>query len=165
MRPVEWVQAHPLFASALLGLLTGVALGLAWRIDVPAPDPQRDQSWAPPLGLDGMALNEAEFTMVSDAQIWGDTAAGPEGVKTAVWHLAGIIADPFPAALVMSAGVAEAKRIRVGAALPDGGVVKQILDSSLLYVRDGCEYELLLYAAAEIRENETCDPSVPGELN
>ena len=157
MRPVEWVQAQPLVAAGVLGLLVGLVLGLVWPVSVPKPEKGRAEAWLAPQGLEGARPRDSEFTAVRDAPIWGDAASGALGVKRAVWSLTGIIFDPLPAVLVLAQGTTDVKRIRAGETLPDGGVVKQIMSSSLSFVREGCTYERLLYGPVEPAENEPCD--------
>lgn len=166
MRIAELIQVHPLLVSALAGLLAGTALGLAWPVAVPPLDSQQTQEWSPPRGLDDLRPSEQEFATARDAPIWGGPAgtAGAAGdVKRTVWRLAGIIADPFPAALVLSGTATDAQRIRVGESLPDGGVIKQIADSGVRYAREGCTYERNLYAPAESADEGSCSPAVPVE--
>ena len=163
MRPVEMIHAHPLLVSALAGLLVGAMLGLLWPVIVPPPDTQRVQGWVPPRGLDDLRPSEKEFATARDAPVWGGAAATAPGIKRTVWRLAGIIADPFPAALVLSGTPTDAQRIRVGGALPDGGVIKQIAASGVTYAREGCIYERNLYAPAESAAAGSCDPAAPAE--
>ena len=155
MRPVEWLQAEPLAAAGMLGLLLGVVLGLLWPIEVPPAHRQRAEAWTAPAGLNTARPLEREFTTVRGAQIWGDDAA-VAGTKRSMWRLTGIIADPLPAALVLSDGSTDVKRVRAGGALPDGGVVKQITASGVSYVREGCTYERLLYGLGESAETKAC---------
>lgn len=157
MRPVEWVQAQPLMAAGVVGLLVGVVLGLAWPVTVPMLEKGRTDAWVAPPGLEAARPRESEFIAVRDAPIWGDAAGEAPGIKRAPWRLTGIIADPLPAVVVLSEGSMQAKRIRVGETLPDGGVVKQIMTSSLSFVREGCTYERLLYGPVEPAENQPCN--------
>ena len=152
----DWIQSRPLRTAGLLGLLVGTALGLAWPVSVPAPGKQRGETWAAPSGLDQVRPREIEFSTVRDAPIWGGAMVGTEAVKRAVWLLAGIIDDPLPAAIIISAGSKESKRVRVGGTLPDGGVVKKISTSGLTYTVDGCTFERLLYGPAEPVGNGSC---------
>lgn len=159
MRALDWLQAQPLQAAAVLGLLAGIGLGLAWPVTVPDPEKQRTGVWLAPARLAHARPLESEFSAVRNAPIWGDSAMGASGVKRAAWRLAGIIADPLPAALVLSDGSTDSHRVRVGGSLPDGGVIKQIMASSVSYVREGCTYERLLYGPVDPAENQACDPN------
>jgi len=38
-------------------------------------------------------------------------------------------------------------------------VIKQIMASSVSYVREGCTYERLLYGPVDPAENQACDPN------
>lgn len=157
MWPAEWLRAKPLRAAAVLGLLAGVALGLSWPVTVPTSKQARAETWLSPPGLEDARPLESEFSAVRDAPIWGELADSG-GVKHAAWQLAGIIADPEPAALVLAEGSTEAKRVRVGESLPDGAVVRQIMNSSVGYDREGCAYQRLLYGPGEAADNSSCDP-------
>lgn len=157
MRPVEWLQGEPLAAAGLAGLLLGVVIGLLWPVQVPAAHRQRVEAWTAPVGLSTARPMEREFTAVRDAPIWGESAA-VAGTKRSMWRLTGIIADPLPAALVLSDGSTEVRRVLAGGALPDGGVVKQITASGVSYVREGCTYERLLYGLGESADTKACAP-------
>ena len=157
MRPAEWLRARPLQGAAALGVAVGVVVGLAWPITVPATRQTHAEAWLSPAGLDATRPGESEFSTVRDAPIWGElTEVG--GVQRAAWQLAGIIADPVPAALVLAQGATQAKRVRVGESLPDGGVVRQIMNSGVAYEREGCVYQRLLYGPGEAAENPSCAP-------
>ncbi len=155
----ELIQRRPLVVWSLAGLVVGAIVGLAWPVNVPPPDAQRMQQWAPPGALDKLRPSEKEFSTVRDAPAWGGGSAGVPGVKLTVWRLAGIISDPFPAALVFSGNATDAQRIRVGGSLPDGGVIKQIASSGVVYALEGCNYGRDLYAPAESAVQGSCDPS------
>ena len=157
MRLADWIHAQPVGASALLGLVAGIGLGLLWPVNIPPAHRQHAEAWTDPPGLATARPIESEFSSVRDAPIWGDAAATP-GTKRSTWRLTGIIADPLPAALVLSDGSTEVKRVRAGGALPDGGVVKQITASGVSYVREGCTYERLLYGLGESAETQACAP-------
>lgn len=160
MRLADLVLARPLGAAALLGLLTGIAFGIAWPIRVPAPERVHADTWAAPVGLRDARLRESEFSAVRDSAMWAGAAGGSGAVKRATWLLAGIIADPVPEALVIPDGSKDAKRVRVGESLPGGGVVKEILSSGVTYSLEGCTYERLLYGPAESVDNKVCNPGV-----
>ncbi|MDI1254201.1 hypothetical protein [Thermomonas sp.] len=161
MRAAEIIQRHPLLTWALSGLVAGATLGLVWPVIVPAPGSQRLQQWKPPQGLDDLRPSEKEFATARDAPVWGGAAGSEPGVKRTVWRLAGIISDPFLAALVFSGTSTDAQRIRIGGSLPDGGVIKQIAASGVVYALDGCSYGRDLYAPAESAVQGSCDPGAP----
>lgn len=161
MRPLDWIQSQPIAAAAVGGLLLGAIAGFAWPIEVPAAERQHVDAWQLPAGLASARGGEKEFGLVRDAPIWGGAGVGLNGQlvdKKTVWRLTGIIADPLPAALVITEGSTDAKRLRVGAALPDSGVIKEISSSSVVFERGGCVYERLLYGPVLPGENAPCDP-------
>ncbi len=161
MRLVEWAQARPLAAAAGLGLLLGAIAGFAWPVTVPPVDRKSVEVWQLPAGLAAARGFEKEFSTIRDAPIWGNTTNGlngPGADKQTVWRLTGIIADPSPAALVISEGSTDAKRLRIGGALPDSGVIREITSSSVVFERGGCVYERLLYGPVLPEENAPCDP-------
>lgn len=158
MRPAEVFQRHPLAASAMAGLLAGAVLGLLWPVNVPPPDVKRVQQWAPLPSLKDLRPSEKEFASARDASVWGGGAGAAPGVKRTVWRLAGIISDPFPAALVFSATPKDAQRVRIGGSLPDGGVITRIAKSGVVYSLDGCSYGRDLYDPAESEVEGSCEP-------
>ncbi len=157
MRPVDWVQARPAQAAGLLGAVLGTVLGLAWPVVVPPAQTGRGDAWTVPPGLDVARPRESEFAAVRNAPAWGGGSAASGVAKSAVWQLTGIIADPSPAAIVLPEGSSDAKRLRVGDSLPDGGKIEQVLASGVIFARDGCTYERLLYGPAVPAENEPCE--------
>ncbi len=161
MRVAEIIQTHPLLTWALAGLVAGAMLGLVWPVNVPPPDSRRVQVWSPPPGLTDLRPSEKEFASARDAPVWGGAAGSAAGVKLTVWRLAGIITDPFPAALVFSDTSKDAQRIRIGGSLPDGGVIKQIATSGVVYALEGCTYGRDLYAPAESAVQGSCEPGAP----
>ncbi|MEO5962324.1 MAG: hypothetical protein ABIO75_08750 [Thermomonas sp.] len=130
-------------------------------MNVPPPGSQHVQDWTSPPGLDDLRPTEKEFSTVRDAPVWGGLAGSAPGVKRTVWRLAGIISDPFPAALVFSDKPTDVKRVLIGETLPDGGVIKQIATSGLVYSLEGCNYGRDLYAPAESAAKGSCDPGGP----
>ncbi len=161
MRAVEWTQQQPTQAAAVFGLVVGAIVGFTWPIGVPATEQSRGDAWQRPAELANARGDEKEFGQLRDAPIWGDSALGVNGAaidKKTMWRLTGIIADPSLAALVILEGAAEAKRVYAGGALPDGGVIKEISASSVVFERGGCVYERLLYGAVLPEENAPCNP-------
>lgn len=161
MRAAEIIQRHLLLTWVLSGLVAGATLGLVWPVKVPPPGSQRVPEWAPPRGLDDLRPSEKEFASARDAPAWGGAAGSAPGVKLTVWRLAGIISDPFLAALVISGTSTDAQRIRIGGSLPDGGVIKQIAASGVVYALEGCRYGRDLYAPAVSVVQGSCDPGAP----
>lgn len=161
MRLLDWAQARPYAAAALAGLAFGCLVGFAWPIDIPPAGSTPADQWQRPAELAHARGKESEFSAVRDAPIWGLNAPGLNGApvdKKTVWRLTGIIADPAPGALVIQDGSAEMSRLRVGAALPDGGIIKEITSSSVVFERTGCVYERLLYGPVLAEENAPCNP-------
>lgn len=163
MQLAEVIQRRPLLVWALAGLVVGATLGLLWPVNVPSLGAQRVQEWAPPSGLNDLRPSEKEFAVARDAAVWGGAGGGALGVKPTVWRLAGIISDPFPAALVFAGTATDAQRIGIGGSLPDGGVIKQIAASGVVYALEGCTYGRDLYAPAEAAVQGSCDPVAPVE--
>ena len=163
MQFAELLQRRPLLVWGLAGLVVGTALGLAWPVNVPSLGEQHAQEWAPPAGLNDLRSSEKDFSAARDSAVWGTAAGNAAGVKRTVWRLAGIISDPFPAALVFAGTATDAQRIRIGGSLPDGGVIKQIAASGVVYALDGCTYGRDLYAPVESAVQGSCDPGAPVE--
>lgn len=165
MQFAEIIQRRPLLVWALAGLVVGATLGLVWPVNVPSLSTQRVQEWALPAGLNDLRSSEKEFATARDAAVWGGGGGGggAPGVKPTVWRLAGIISDPFPTALVFAGTATDAQRIRIGGSLPDGGVIKQIAASGVVYALEGCTYGRDLYAPAEAAVQGSCDPVAPVE--
>lgn len=151
MRWSEWVRAHPFGSSLVGGLLAGCIAGLLWPIVVPPPGTQAQDAWVAPARLAAVQPKEAEFTRVRDARIWGEgnVAAAGSGAAATQWRLVAIIAGPSPVAMVAHDRERELKRVAIGQSLPDGGVVREVTADGLVYEREGCRYERILYAAAE----------------
>ncbi|MGV8942519.1 MAG: hypothetical protein ACOH1S_00280 [Thermomonas sp.] len=161
MRLAELIQRDPLLIWGLAGLVTGAALGLGWPVSVPPSGSQHVQQWTPPPTLADLRATEKEFSTARDAPVWGGAAGSAAGVKPTVWRLAGIITHPFPAALVFSGEPTDVVQIRIGESLPDGGVIKEIAASGVVYALEGCNYGRDLYAPTESAIKGSCDPASP----
>lgn len=149
MRAVDWMRDKPIRAAACAGLLAGIGAGLLWPVTVPRADAQAEPSWNMPRGVAALRPTEKEFAAVRDSAAWGATGPGAEASKRPSWRLAGIIAEPAPAALILVQGEQEPRRLGVGQQLPDGSAVKEIGDDAIRFDRDGCLYELALYTIVE----------------
>ena len=149
MRAIDWARRHPLPSGALLGLALGTVVGLALPIRASAPEDGGKAEWSLPAPASLSRFDEAQFARVRQAGAWGAAATGPDATKPAAWRLAGIISRPVPVALVMATGSKSAVRVRAGDVLPDGGKVLQVTPRALVFERDGCRQERVLYTAAD----------------
>lgn len=161
MLVIEFFRRRVLLAAALAGLVVGAAVGLAQPIRASAPDVAELDQWVPYGKMRLARFDEAEFSKVRAARIWGD-APGAAGSGAVQWRLTGIITHPAPAILVVAQGSKTVQQIKVAGALPDGGKIVGITSRSVRFTRSGCTYERALYSAIDPAEGGDCNPGAAG---
>ena len=159
MRWIEWLQRRPLPAAALVGLVLGLLVGLAWPIpDVVAP-PVDPASWTLPPPAVAAHFDERAFAKLRSTAMWGATGSPSEAAKLPAWRLTGIISRPAPTALVLAEGSTTLVRAHLGDTLPDGGRVVDINPRGIAFERKGCRYQRVLYAPVDPAEAAGCTPA------
>ena len=156
---IEWLQRRPMVAAALLGLLLGGLIGLAWPIPAGQAVPAGAVEWSLPADSVAARFNETAFARVRSAPIWGAAGQAPGAAKLPGWRLTGIISRPAPAALIIADGSTSMTRALVGDALPDGGKVLEISPRGIAFERKGCRYQRVLYAPVDPAEAAGCPPA------
>lgn len=156
---IEWLQRRPLLAAALLGLLLGGVVGIAWPIQPATAPPTAATPWALPAPSVAIRFNDTAFAKVRDAKIWGAPGQAAGGQTLPGWRLTGIISRPAPAALIIAQGATTMTRAVVGDALPDGGKLLEISPRGIAFERQGCRYRRVLYAPVDPAEAAGCPPA------
>ena len=159
MQWIEWLQRRPLITAALVGMLLGGLIGLAWPIQPGTTAAADPGNWALPSKTMALRYNERIFAKVRDATMWGTSGQGPGAEKLPLWRLTGTISRPAPTALIIADGSKTMVRAAVGQALPDGGKVLEISPRGIVFERKGCRYQRLLYAPVDPAEVTGCSPA------
>ncbi|GGZ70893.1 hypothetical protein GCM10008101_26570 [Lysobacter xinjiangensis] len=154
MNLVDKLQSHSLAAGAAIGLVLGSVAGVAWPVSVPPPPEHASAGWSLPPELSSLRPPEKEFSIVRDAPAWGGANDNETGAKESGWRLVGIIARPEAVGLVAVEG-GRNTRVRVGETLPDGARLAGITAAGIIFEKDGCRQERLLYAA-ESEQSQAC---------
>lgn len=164
MNPLDFWRRSPLLAVLLLGAFMGGVLGLVRSI-APGPDQRSTNAleWNLPSTQVLSRFDEDRFTQVSRLSIWGATNVagatrlGANGKPIVLpWHLTGIILEPEPMALVVANGASEVVRVAVGATLPDEALLISVSVAGIVYERDGCRYQRVLYAGDDAKQENEC---------
>jgi len=167
--PLEFWRSRPWAGLLLLGAVAGTVIGVLRPI-APAPTQrtEHDLEWLLPPPQVVARFDENRFAQLRDLRIWGSTegqAAGVDGrPQVPNWRLTGIILEPAPIALVLADGATAVARIALGAALPDAARLIAVSAAGIVYERDGCRRERVLYAGDEANREGECLPA-PGDPN
>lgn len=159
MQWIEWLQRRPLPAAALLGLLLGLVVGLAWPIHAALAPPVDPAAWTLPPPSVAAHFDERAFAKLRATSMWGASGGGGSETKLPGWRLTGIILRPAPTALVLADGSTTLVRAGFGDALPDGGKVLDINPRGIAFERKGCRYQRVLYAPVDPAEAAGCTPA------
>lgn len=165
MSPVEFLRGRPLVAALLLGALIGSAVGALRSIAPPAVQQANGElDWVLPAEGVVSRFDETQFSRVAGLHIWGadtdDARIGADG-KPAVpnWRLTGIILEPEPMALVLADGATAVTRVAVGAGMPGAGRLLEVSATGIVYERDGCRRQRLLYSGDAANRVDACMPN------
>ncbi|MEG3191875.1 hypothetical protein [Lysobacter sp. D1-1-M9] len=162
MRFADYLQQRPLPVIVAAGVVLGLAVGVAWPLPEPSATAADQAGWHLPDPAVIRRYDEAQFTAVRDATVWGaaETPEESDGAsRRPEWRLTGIIANPEFAALVATAGDRKVAHVGVGGTLPDGGEVVRITQVGITFTRDGCTHERILHQPIDPAEHAPCVPS------
>lgn len=145
-----------LAAAAVLGVVTGVA----WP---PPPIPRAQQlepPWALPAADTLQRYSQDQFQAARRSVGWQgeDVAggAGDSGGPDRGWRLAGLVAGPELAALILRGGESAPTRVQVGGSLPDGSTVRDIRHDGITTESGGCLTVYRLHRQAPVDTSGEC---------
>lgn len=134
----------------------GLAVGAAWP---PPPIPASQQAaagWSLPAPAQLERHSKDGFQQAKRGIRWvGEEAGTGSQAGPSPWRLAGILATPTPAALVLREGKnAKAEQVQVGGTLPDGSRLREIGRNQIVAELDGCRIVYELYRQAPVKADD-----------